>query len=64
MTPITTVGELRRILASLDDGTVLFFKATMGQSSGAVYPVEAVELIPGDVPVLELSGPRSRALAR
>jgi len=57
----STVGDLRRAIANMDDDTVLFFRATMGSKSGATYPVEELELTPGDPPILELRGPRSKA---
>jgi hypothetical protein len=61
---ISTAGELKRALANMDDDTVLFFKATMGGATGSLYPVEELELVPGDPPILELRGPRSKAVAR
>lgn len=61
---INTVGELKSALAHMDDSTVLFFKATMGGASGTLYPVEELELVPGEPPILELRGPRSRAVAK
>jgi hypothetical protein len=59
---VTTAGELKKALANLEDDTVLFFKATMGGQSGSLYPVEELELVPGDPPILELRGPRSKAI--
>lgn len=64
MNNLTTVGELRKLIGAMDDGTVLFFKVTMGGASGAVYPVEVAELEPGEPPILCLSGPRSKAVQR
>ena len=61
---VTTAGELKKALANLEDDTVLFFRATMGNASGSLYPVEELELVPGDPPILELRGPRSKAVAR
>lgn len=64
MTETSTVGDLRRAIAHMDDDTVLFFSPTLGADKGTTYPVEAFELVPGDPPILEFLGPRIKGQRR
>lgn len=57
-TPARTVGELKKLLANMDDDTELVFRAMFGKRKSDAFRIEALELEAGEPPILELLGPR------